>query len=125
MMASKNLILCLVCQSHISNTDKINGLDNNQNYILNNKSKIFCYLLDVNISMQNIAAEKKPLNHAVKAINYYAPIEPSISTKLIFLWLVQLSLLIGLSIDLKRTKLKCRNHVTLDYMAYQAIYPSF
>ena len=64
------------------------------------------YSLDINILVQSNATEKRLFNRTVEVIDYYCPVKPPTSIELIFLWPAQLSLLVNLSIDLKRTKNK-------------------
>lgn len=56
--------------------------------------------------VQSDAAEKRLFNHTIEAIDYYWPVRPLISTELLFLWLAQLSPLIGLATDPNYTKSK-------------------
>ena len=64
------------------------------------------YSLDVNIPVQSNASEKQLFDLAVSAIDYYWPIRLPILTKLIFLELEGLSLLVSLSTKLNYTKSK-------------------
>ena len=65
---------------------------------------LVCYSLDVNIPVQNDAAEKRLFNHVVEAIDYYCLVQPPTPTESVFLWLAQLSPLVDLSTDPDRTK---------------------
>ena len=67
---------------------------------------LVCCSLDINIPMQSNAAERRLFDRTVEAIDYYCPIQPSTPTKLVFLWLAQLNLLVGPSTNLDRTKNK-------------------
>ena len=77
-----------------------------QLYLKQLMKDLVCCSLDVNIPVQSDAAEKRLFNCAVEAIDYYCPIQPPMSTKSVFLWLAQLSPLVGLSTDPNRTKSK-------------------
>ena len=67
---------------------------------------LVCCSLDVNIPVQSDAAERRLFDRAVGAIDYYCPVRPPTPTKSVFLWLVQLSPLVGPSTDSNRTKSK-------------------
>lgn len=63
--------------------------------------------LDVNILVRKSdTTEKRLINCAVEAIEYYWPIKPRIPTKSIYLWLIGLSLLDGLHTNPNYTKSK-------------------
>ena len=66
---------------------------------------VYCSL-DVNIPVQSDVAEKRLFDRAVEAINYYCLVRPPTPTESEFLWLAQLSPLIGLSADPDYTKSK-------------------
>lgn len=68
------------------------------------------YSLDVNIPMQNNTAEKKLFNYVVEAIDYYLLVQSFTQTKLIFLWLMQLNLLVNLATELNCIKSKSFNN---------------
>ena len=67
---------------------------------------LVCYSLDVNIPFQSNAAERRLFERVVEAIDYYCPVQPTMPIELVFLWLAQLNLLVGLSTDPDRTKNK-------------------
>lgn len=67
------------------------------------------YLLDINISMQSDATEKRLFNFVVLAINYYWYIQPPTPKKSIFLWLDGLSLLVSLPTNPNYTKSESRD----------------
>lgn len=67
---------------------------------------LVCCLLDINLSVQNNAVEKRLFNRVVKNIDYYWLIQPPMPTKSSFLWLAQLTLLVSLLIDPNRIKSK-------------------
>ena len=54
--------------------------------------------------MQSDAAERRLFDRAVGAIDYYCPVRPPTPTESVFLWLAQLSPLVGPSTDPNRTE---------------------
>ena len=67
---------------------------------------LVCCSLDVNIPVQSDAAERRLFDRVVEAIDYYYPVRPSTPTESVFLWLAQLSPLVGPSTDPNRTESK-------------------
>ena len=67
---------------------------------------LVCCSLNINIPVQNDAAERRLFDHAVEAIDYYWPVQPPTPTELVFFWLAQLNALVGLPTDPKRTESK-------------------
>ena len=67
---------------------------------------LVCCSLDVNIPVQNDAAEKRLFDYVIETIDYYCPVQLSTPTESVFLWLAQLSPLVGLFTDSDRTESK-------------------
>ena len=56
---------------------------------------LVCCLLDGNIPVQNDAAKRRLFDRAFEAIDYYWLVRPPAPTESVFLWLAQLSPLVG------------------------------
>ena len=69
------------------------------------KDFVYCSLY-VNIPVQSNAAKRRSFDRGVEAIDSYCPVQTPTPTKLVFLWLAQLSLLVSLFIDPNCTQSK-------------------
>ncbi len=60
---------------------------------------LVCCSLDSNLLVQSDEAERRLFDRAVEVIDYYWPIQPPTPTESVFLWLAQLSPLVGPATD--------------------------